>query len=36
VPFSQFGTPVEILRAFGGRDGYEAALQELKRSLYSA
>jgi len=36
VPFSQFGTPVEILRAFGGRDGYESALQELKRSLYSA
>ena len=36
VPFTQFGTPIEILRAFGGRDGYQRAVQELTQSLYSA
>ncbi len=35
-PFSQFGTPMEIVRAFGGLEGYEAALRDLKQSLYSA
>ena len=34
VPFTQFGTPMEIVRAFGGLEGYEAALRELKVSLY--
>jgi type I restriction enzyme R subunit len=36
VPFTQFGTPMEIVRAFGGLEGYEAALHDLKQSLYSA
>lgn len=36
VPFTQFGTPMEIVRAFGGLQGYEAALRELKQYLYSA
>ncbi len=36
VPFNQIGTPIEIVRAFGGREGYQRALRELKRSLYSA
>lgn len=36
APFTQFGTPIEIVRAFGGLDGYQTALRELKRSLYSA
>lgn len=36
VPFTQFGTPMEIVRAFGGPQGYEAALRDLKQSLYSA
>jgi type I restriction enzyme R subunit len=36
VPFTQFGTPMEIVRAFGGLEGYEAALRDLKQSLYSA
>ncbi|MGB3207821.1 MAG: DEAD/DEAH box helicase family protein [Crinalium sp.] len=36
VPFTQFGTPMEIVRAFGGLEGYEEALRELKQSLYGA
>lgn len=36
MPFTQFGTPIEIVRAFGGLEGYEAALRDLKQSLYSA
>lgn len=36
MPFTQFGTPMEIVRAFGGLEGYEAALRDLKQSLYSA
>ncbi len=27
-------TPVEIVRAFGGKRGYESALMELKQHLY--
>lgn len=36
VPFTQFGTPMEIIRVFGGLQGYETALRDLKQSLYSA
>jgi type I restriction enzyme, R subunit len=36
APFTQFGTPVEIVRAFGGVNGYQQAVSDLKRSLYSA
>ena len=36
APFSQIGTPIEIVRAFGGSDNYQRAVRELKRSLYSA
>lgn len=36
APFTQFGTPIEIIRAFGGFDQYQNALQELEHALYSA
>ncbi|MGB3295147.1 MAG: type I restriction-modification enzyme R subunit C-terminal domain-containing protein [Phormidesmis sp.] len=35
-PFTEFGTPMEIAWAFGGRIAYLAALQELTQALYSA
>jgi len=34
-PFTQFGTPMEIVRAFGGRDAYEKAVRDLETALYS-
>nr|WP_316157940.1 type I restriction-modification enzyme R subunit C-terminal domain-containing protein [Cupriavidus sp. BIC8F] len=34
APLDQFGSPVEIITAFGGRTQYQAALQELERALY--
>lgn len=36
APFTQFGTPLEIVRIFGGTAQYQEAIRELKRSLYSA
>lgn len=36
APFTQFGTPIEIIRAFGGLDQYQHAVQELEQALYSA
>lgn len=35
APLDQFGSPVEIVQAFGGKPQYQAALIELERSLYS-
>jgi type I restriction enzyme, R subunit len=35
-PLSRIGTPVEILRAFGGLEGYNQAIRELESALYSA
>jgi type I restriction enzyme R subunit len=34
-PISQFGTPVEIVNVFGGREAYLKALHELEDALYS-
>lgn len=34
-PFSDMGTPVELVSAFGGRAGYLQALKELRTELYS-
>lgn len=36
APFTEFGTPIEIVRAFGGLDNYQRAVNGLKESLYSA
>jgi len=36
APFTEFGTPIEIVRAFGGLDNYQKAIRDLKESLYSA
>lgn len=33
-PFRAFGTPVEIIKLFGGRDNYFAAIRELTTALY--
>lgn len=35
-PLTEFGTPVEIIKIFGGFEQYEYALQELKKEIYSA
>ena len=34
APLDRFGTPMEIVRAFGGRDAYAAAVRRLQRQLY--
>jgi type I restriction enzyme R subunit len=36
APFTEFGTPLEIIRAFGGLDQYRQAVNELEQALYSA
>ena len=33
-PFSQMGSPMELLDAFGGKDGYSQAVQQLENALY--
>jgi len=33
-PLNAHGTPVEIIKLFGGRDGYLAALRDLETALY--
>jgi type I restriction enzyme R subunit len=35
-PLTEFGTPTEIVKLFGGRDAYQQAVRELTESLYSA
>ncbi len=35
-PFDEIGTPIEIIRAFGGLANYKQAVQELEQALYSA
>ena len=34
APFSTLGTPLELVRAFGGKDGFERAVHELQADLY--
>ena len=35
-PFTDFGTPVEIIEKFGGLEAYQVAIQELEQALYTA
>ena len=35
-PFTEMGTPMEIVRSFGGHDAYLKAIQNLETALYSA
>jgi type I restriction enzyme R subunit len=34
TPFDAMGTPVELLKRFGGRSGFEKAVHELQSALY--
>jgi type I restriction enzyme R subunit len=34
-PFDRYGTPLEIIQAFGGRDKYFEAVRELEEKIYS-
>ncbi len=34
-PFSSFGSPVEIIEEFGGREGYYEAISNLEKALYA-
>jgi len=36
APFTEFGTPMEIIRSFGGLDQYQQAVHNLEQALYSA
>ncbi len=35
APFDTMGTPVQLLRRFGGREGFERAVHELQSALYA-
>jgi type I restriction enzyme, R subunit len=35
-PLDRFGTPVEIVKRFGGREQFDAALRELEMELYQS
>lgn len=34
LPFTHMGTPIELLKPFGGKDGFEKAARELQSALY--
>ncbi|WP_107316118.1 EcoAI/FtnUII family type I restriction enzme subunit R [Achromobacter xylosoxidans] len=36
APFNRLGTPIELVRAFGGKHQYQQAVNELERELYRA
>ncbi|HEY7578474.1 MAG TPA: hypothetical protein VH855_12835 [Acetobacteraceae bacterium] len=34
APFIALGTPLQLVRAFGGRSGFEQAVREMQSALY--
>lgn len=34
--FSKFGSPLKIIKAFGGKEAYKKAVQELENQIYTA
>lgn len=36
APFSHIGAPIELVRAFGGKPGYQEAIQALESELYAS
>ena len=34
APFTAMGTPVQLIKAFGDRQGFEQAVQELQSAIY--
>ena len=36
APFTNFGTPIEIIKNFGGMEQYKQAINELEHELYNA
>ena len=34
APFTELGTPVQLIKAFGGRNGFVAAVHDLQSALY--
>ena len=34
APFTAMGTPLQLIKAFGGKDGFEKAVHELQDALY--
>ena len=34
-PFNQMGTPIQLIKPFGNKAGFEHAVQELQTALYS-
>ena len=35
APAATFGTPVELIQAFGGRNQFQSAMRDLKTQLYA-
>jgi len=35
-PINEHGTPIEIIKSFGGKDKYQEAIKDLKDQIYAA
>jgi type I restriction enzyme R subunit len=36
APFNELGTPMELMKAFGGKDEYSEAVRELEKAIYDS